>query len=187
MSAKKRTLNLPAWYLVGADLYVRPCDCSDHQGKEAKQLRHCFNSCGAMGNLYADQLAQALTDLWQPRPEPESFLHRLFELLGTVGELPSPLPPPLVASVKDMLTNRGPWEADIPVSVLSKALFRKLIVTSGHTAELEAIADALVIQIGAQRAVIPGMGHNVQNVGAPLNDLLEQFWLEKPVTQYQWL
>ncbi len=82
-----------------------------------------------------------------------------------------------------MLTNRGPWEADIPVSVLSKALFRKMVVTSGHTAGLEAIADALVIQIGAQHAVIPGMGHNVQNVGAPLNDILERFWLEKPVTQ----
>src|SRR5260221_2034330 len=74
----------------------------------------------AMGNLYADQLSQAFMDLWQIPPEPESFLRRFFELLGIFDELPSPLPPPLVASVKDLLTNRAPCEAVIHASLLSQ-------------------------------------------------------------------
>ena len=41
--------------------------------------------------------------------------------------------------------------------------------------EHEIICDAIAHRTGGQRAVCPGMGHLVQDTGAPFNALLESF------------
>lgn len=120
-------------------------------------------------------LQQALIDLMRDPPELELFLRRFFDLNGIPAQLPSPLPPPLVASARAMPAIRGPWEAIIPTDALAHATFPRLVISGGHNAAFEHIADELADQIDGERAVVPGAGHSVQNVGAPFNARLESF------------
>lgn len=129
----------------------------------------------ARGVPAVDTLERALMELMANPPEPEQFLQQFFALSGVAATLPSPLPPPLLASALAIPKIRGPWEATIPVAQLAAARFPKLVVSGGHSAAFEAIADALAQQIGAQRSVVAGAGHSVQEVGAAFNQLLEQF------------
>ena len=66
-----------------------------------------------------------------------------------------------------------PWEADLPLDAVAAAPARKLMVSGGYRPAFEALCDRLAAAIGAERAVIPGAGHNVQRTGAPFNDRLE--------------
>jgi pimeloyl-ACP methyl ester carboxylesterase len=129
----------------------------------------------ARGHAAVDELEHALIDLMTNPPEPEAFLRRFFALNGLPGQLPSPLPPALVASARAIPGIRGPWEATIPTEALRHAAFPKLIVSGGHSAAFECIADELARQIGAERAIISGAGHAVHQLGAPFNRRLEQF------------
>ncbi|MEP7285814.1 MAG: alpha/beta hydrolase [Chloroflexota bacterium] len=133
----------------------------------------------AQGNPDADEFTQSLIDLFQNPPEPEVFMLRFLELTGVPFRPPSPMPPPMIASVQEILKMHVPWEADVPVEKLANSSFRKLVITGGHSKAFDAIADALVAQIGGQRAVIPGMGHSVQDIGEPFNKVVEQFWLDQ--------
>jgi len=129
----------------------------------------------ARGDPEVDALEEALIDLMQNPPEPETFLRRFFELSGIHTHIPSPLPPPLERSARAIPEIRGPWEATIPIAILAEAQFPKLVISGGHSLAFEAIADTLARQIGAERAVIPGAGHSVQETGNPFNIRLEQF------------
>jgi pimeloyl-ACP methyl ester carboxylesterase len=131
----------------------------------------------AAGHPEVDQLANEMMALFRSPPDPETFMRRFLQLSGVFVQLPpSPFPPPLLKCAQEMLTVRGPWEAIVPVEILATAPFLKLVVTGGHHQAYEVIADRLAEQMGAERAVIAGKQHSVQEVGAAFNDLLERFW-----------
>lgn len=112
-------------------------------------------------------------------PSPEEFLPQFIAAVGgDPSRLPSPLPPPLVRAAAVQLRGRWPWEAVIPIDALAAAGFPKLVVSGGHHAVFDGVCDVLESGLAARRAVIPGAGHSIPSVGAPVNDLLRGFWAE---------
>ncbi len=75
------------------------------------------------------------------------------------------------------MVERSPAEAEIPFEGLARAPVPKLVVSGGHSPAFEAVCDVLEERLGAERAVVPGMGHSVQRLGAPFNELLSDFVL----------
>jgi pimeloyl-ACP methyl ester carboxylesterase len=117
----------------------------------------------AHGDPAAEAFAAGGTELWRDGPEdPEAFLRTFLRTVGSSFEPPSPLPPELEQGARALRTERGPWEAEIPVAELRALPFPKLLVSGAHHAAFDAICDALERDLGAERAVLPGAGHSVQ-------------------------
>lgn len=131
----------------------------------------------ARGNEAVDALVASLKAHWQngPRDDPAIFLRRFLDLVGSAAKLPEPLPPPLAAGAAMLVVSRGPWEAKIPLRKISDAPFPKMVVSGGHSAAFDAVCDVLEDELGADRAVIPGKGHSVQQTGAVFNQRLAEF------------
>jgi hypothetical protein len=73
------------------------------------------------------------------------------------------------------MVERGPWEARPPLDELRASPFPKLVVSGGWSAAFDAVCDVLEQRLDAERAVLPGKGHNPQLLGAPFNELLTDF------------
>ena len=84
------------------------------------------------------------------------------------------------------MTERPPWEAEIPLDALGEAAFPKLVVrgdwsdapaTAQRRARtiFHAICDVLEEQLDAESAEFPA-AHNPQLLGAPFNDRLRALW-----------
>jgi pimeloyl-ACP methyl ester carboxylesterase len=111
------------------------------------------------------------------RLSPSDFLPRFIEAVGgDPARLPSPLPPPLVKAASVQLHGRWPWEAEIPLTVLADAGCPTLVVSGGHSAMFDAVCDVLETQLGADRQVLPGAGHSIPTLGAPVNAALRAHW-----------
>ena len=102
--------------------------------------------------------------LWAngPRDDPEAFLRAFLAAVGSDFEPPSPLPPELEQGARALVAERGPWEAEIPLAALAAAAFPKLVVSGAHHPAFDAICDVLERELGAERVVLPGYGHNAQ-------------------------
>jgi pimeloyl-ACP methyl ester carboxylesterase len=109
------------------------------------------------------QLVAELRPLWPTDLEPEEFLRRFVETVGALGpyNAPSPLPPDMEASVRAIMVERAPWEAEIPFDEVAAAPFPKLVVSGAHNAAFDAVCDVLEARLGAERAVLPGAGHSI--------------------------
>ncbi len=118
----------------------------------------------------------ALEEVWTVTDR-EAFLRRFFALAAGEENLlpPPPLPERLLALSDDIRALRPPAEAVVPPALLT-APFRRLVISGGHSAAYDAVADAVAERIGAARLVIPGAKHAVQETGAPFNDAIERFW-----------
>jgi pimeloyl-ACP methyl ester carboxylesterase len=123
-----------------------------------------------------EELVAAFQRHWQSgERDPERFLRRFLELIGSDLRLPTPLPPELERGARVLLVERGPWEAQIPLDELAAAPFPKLVVSGGHHSAFDAVCDVLERELGAERTVIAGTGHSVPRTGAPFNERLEDF------------
>jgi hypothetical protein len=78
------------------------------------------------------------------------------------------------ASVRAMMVERAPWEAEIPLDELAAAPFPKLVVSGAHHAAFDAVCDVLEERLGAERAVLPGAGHSIPRAPA-FNERVDQF------------
>lgn len=78
--------------------------------------------------------------------------------------------------VEAAMHERPPWEAEIPLALLARTAFPKLIVSGTSSRALDAVCDVLERSLHAERAVFPGAGHAVQKIGQPFNDRLTAFW-----------
>jgi hypothetical protein len=78
------------------------------------------------------------------------------------------------ASVRAMMVERVPWEAEIPFEALAAAPYPKLVVSGGHSAAFDAVCDVLEERLRAERAVLPGAGHSIPRAPG-FNDILEAF------------
>ena len=121
-------------------------------------------------------LVASLAPLWPTDLAPEEFLRRFVETVGALGpyDAPSPLPPAVEASVRAMMAERPPWEAEIPLAGLAAAPFPKLVVSGAHDAAFDAVCDVLERELGAERAILPGAGHSLPRAPG-LNERLEEF------------
>jgi pimeloyl-ACP methyl ester carboxylesterase len=112
----------------------------------------------ARGNpAVEDFLAQVAA---APR-DPRGYLEHFLPLVGSALTVPDPLPPPLEQGARAALAERPPHEAEIPLDELAAMPFPKLVVSGGHSAAFDAVADVLEQRLGAQRAVVPGAGHSI--------------------------
>lgn len=130
----------------------------------------------ARGHPAVDGLVAELRPLWPTALQPEQFLRRFVETVGALGpyDAPSPLPPEMEASVRAMMVERAPWEAEIPFDALAATTFPKLVISGAHHAAFDAVCDVLEKRLGAERAVLPGAGHSIPRAPG-FNDLLEDF------------
>ena len=131
----------------------------------------------AAGRPDVDEFVTGLKALWRSGPqEPRAFLAAFYaEVAGRSVELPDPLPPTLEQGARMLMVERGPWEAQPPLDQLAAAPFPKLVVSGGWSAAFDAVCDVLEQRLRAERAVLPGMGHNPQLLGAPFNRVLRAF------------
>jgi pimeloyl-ACP methyl ester carboxylesterase len=131
----------------------------------------------AAGRPPVDELVERLRRLWSDGPrEPRAFLAAFYgEVAGREVSLPDPLGPELEQGARVLMVERGPWEARPPLDELAAAPFPKLAVSGGWSAAFDAVCDVLEERLRARRAVLPGMGHNPQLLGAPFNAVLRAF------------
>ena len=106
--------------------------------------------------------------------DPETFLRRFLEAVGSRFDPPTPLPPDLAQGAQALSVERGPWEAEIPLDDLASTSFPKLVVSGAHHPAFDAICDVLQRELPAERAVLPGFGHVVQ-LHPEFNGLLAGF------------
>jgi pimeloyl-ACP methyl ester carboxylesterase len=139
----------------------------------------------AAGSPAADAFSARLRRLWDQGPrEPRAFLAAFYaEVAGRPVNLPDPLPPEQFQGAQVLMIERGPWEARPPLDDLRAAPFPKLVVSGGWSDAFDAVCDVLEQRLEADRAVLPGMGHNPQLLGRPFNDVLTEFLHRASSTQ----
>ena len=130
----------------------------------------------AVGHPAVDRLISELRPLWPTDLEPEEFLRRFVHIVGSELTAPSPLPPEVEASVRAMMVERAPWEAEIPFERLARAPFPKLVVSGAHSPAFDAVCDVLEERLGAERAMLPGAGHSIPRAPG-FTERLEAFLL----------
>jgi pimeloyl-ACP methyl ester carboxylesterase len=118
----------------------------------------------AQGDPAVDAFVADAIELWTngPTADPEAFLRMFLEAVGSAFDPPSPLPPALEQGARALITERGPWEAEIPLEKLASASFPTLVVSGAHHLAFDAICDVLELALRAERLVLSGYGHSVQ-------------------------
>jgi pimeloyl-ACP methyl ester carboxylesterase len=127
----------------------------------------------ARGNPVVDAYEAKSALLWGATDDPEEFLRAFLEGVGAPA--PSRLSPELLQGARTLMVERRPWEAEIPLDELAAAAFPKLVVSGAHSEPFDIVCDVLEERLDAERAVLRGAGHAVQRLGAPFNEVLEDF------------
>jgi pimeloyl-ACP methyl ester carboxylesterase len=124
------------------------------------------------------------------RPAGMSEEEFLMAFLRSWGLQPAPLPRLNAAarrSVRASMTERPPWEAELPLDALRATGVPVLVVRGGWDAAptaardlagraFAAVCDVLERDLAADAALFPGANHSPQALGAPFNERLERFW-----------
>ena len=111
-------------------------------------------------------------------PDPGDALRLLFAAIEPTATWPDPLPPPLEEMGRRLQHARLPQDAVYDVQALRGGGFPIVVVTGGARPPFEAIAAALVRELGARHEVIFDGPHGTQHMGLPFNELVEQVWRE---------
>jgi len=106
-----------------------------------------------------------------PRHSVRGYAAAFFVHVGVPIPLPDPLTPELQQGAEAFFRERFPTEAAIPLEPLP---FPVLVVTGDHEPAFEVVGDVLEAALGAERAVLPGAGHAVQNADG-FNETLVRF------------
>jgi hypothetical protein len=95
-----------------------------------------------------------------PRTDVRTYLEAFLEHVGAPIRLPATLAPALRQGADALMAERWPSEAQIPLAPLP---YPVLVVSGDHEPAFEAVADVLERELGAERAIVRGAGHAVQN------------------------
>ena len=117
----------------------------------------------------------------------EAFLDGFLRAWGFEQLPPRTLAPRARRGVRSSMTERPPWEAEIPLDRLAAAGLPVLVARGAWDetdpsardlagAAFAAVCAVLVERLGAEEAVFPGAAHQPQLLGAPFNERLEAFW-----------
>jgi pimeloyl-ACP methyl ester carboxylesterase len=151
----------------------------------------------ARGHAAVEELITRLADTYaaaEGLTAPE-FVLRFLEALGYQRGLDMPerprLGPASTRAATTTMTERAPWEAEIPLEALAGA-GHPVLVVSGRWDNLAAgeralgrrafgaVGDALTQALGARQVIIDGWAHGCQFSGKPFNEPLRAFWASAP-------
>jgi pimeloyl-ACP methyl ester carboxylesterase len=111
-----------------------------------------------------------------PRDDARTYVEAFLAHVGAPLRLPDPLPPVLEQGAEAFLTERPPSEAELRLAPLP---YPALVVTGDHEPAFDAVGDVLERELGAERLVLRGAGHAVQNARG-FNDRLLEFLRRAP-------
>jgi pimeloyl-ACP methyl ester carboxylesterase len=106
-----------------------------------------------------------------PRHSVRAYAEAFLAHVGAPFRLPDPLTPELQQGLEAFFTERPPQEASIRLEPLP---YPVLVVTGDHEQAFEVVGDVLTEAFGAERAVLRGAGHAVQNADG-FNERLIRF------------
>ncbi|MGH2966806.1 MAG: alpha/beta fold hydrolase [Solirubrobacterales bacterium] len=145
------------------------------------------------GDEAVEELIGALTDVYAAPSSlgAAEFVVRFHEALGYRRGVDTPEHPKLtqegIRAAATTMSERPPWEAEIPLDELARAGCPTLIV-SGRWDNLAAgdqalgrrafgaVCDTLTRSLDARRLIIDGWAHGCQYSGEPFNGALRSFW-----------
>jgi Alpha/beta hydrolase family len=110
-------------------------------------------------------------EAWLARMATLTSVAEFLEHVGAPLRLPDPLPDELRQGVEAFATERRPDEAQLRLAPLP---YPVLVVTGGHEPAFEAVGDVLERELRAERIVLSGAGHAVQNAPG-FNEALVRF------------
>lgn len=123
-----------------------------------------------------DSLVSAVIEYWD---DPPGMAQAFLDRAGAQQQVRKDrLPRALQVGVRAVANGRPSGEAEIPLDALRAAPFPKLVISGEHSVAFETIADRMAEGMGARRAHLPGAGHGVPALGAPVNAVLEALWTE---------
>lgn len=137
------------------------------------------------GEPVAEQFIAELTELARTSTDPSSYRREFLRAFGFPAKRVE-LEGTMLAAARASMTERGPWEARIPLDALAAAPFGKLVVRGDWRdappeaqrrarATFHVICDVLEGRLDAEGAELSA-AHNPQLLGAPFNDRLRSFW-----------
>jgi pimeloyl-ACP methyl ester carboxylesterase len=117
----------------------------------------------------------------------ETFLEGFLRAWGFEDLPPRRLAARARRGVRSSMTERLPWEAEIPLDELRTAGLPVLVARGARDATertareragaaFAAVCHVLIERLGAEEAVFPGAAHQPQLLGEPFNDRLEAYW-----------
>jgi pimeloyl-ACP methyl ester carboxylesterase len=145
------------------------------------------------GDPAVEELIATLTDLHSTAPSlsPTEFILRSLEAFGYRRGVDMPQRPKLarkgVRAARTTMTERPPWEAEIPLGGLANVACPALVVSgrwnnlaAGEQAlgcrAFGAVCERLARSLEARRVIIDGWAHGCQYSGGPFNNALRSLW-----------
>ena len=123
-----------------------------------------------------DSLVGAVIEYWD---DPPGMAQAFLDRAGAQQQVRQDrLPRALQVGVRAVANGRPSGEAEIPLDALRAGDYPKLVISGEHSEAFETIADRMAEGMGARRAHLPGAGHGVPALGAPVNAVLEALWVE---------
>ena len=118
----------------------------------------------ALGDPAVAAFAAGGARFWRDGPltTPRHSCAAFLDSVGSNFDPPSPLPHALERGARALIAERGPWEAEIPLERLRAIDLPTLVVSGAHHPAFDAICDALERELGAERLIVEGHGHNPQ-------------------------
>jgi pimeloyl-ACP methyl ester carboxylesterase len=71
---------------------------------------------------------------------------------------------------------RRPWDVEIDFAALAEHAIPTLVVSGGWSPMLDAVCDAMAVQIGGRRVTVAGADHDVHHAREAFNQMLHEFW-----------
>lgn len=155
----------------------------------------------ARGDAAVEELIATLGDVHTAASSlsPAEFVLRFLEAFGYRRGVDMPERPKLnpegIRAATTTMTERPPWEAEIPLDALARAGCPTLIVSgrwdnlaAGEQAlgrrAFGAVCDTLTRSLDARRVIIDGWAHGCQYSGEPFNSALLSFWESSVATAW---
>jgi pimeloyl-ACP methyl ester carboxylesterase len=139
----------------------------------------------ARGDDAVEQLIRNISAAGSTLEDPSEYRAAFLRGFGFPGE-PVTLEGQALAAARASMTERPPWEAQIPLDELERVGLRVLLVQGDWCpapdsaralagAAFRAVCDELDERLDAERAVFPA-AHNPQKLGQVFNDRVRAFW-----------
>jgi pimeloyl-ACP methyl ester carboxylesterase len=139
----------------------------------------------ARGDAAVEELIRDVNVAAQATDDPSEYRAAFLRGFGFPAK-PTPLEGEPLAAARASMTERPPWEAQIPLDELAAAELRVLLVQGDWCpapdsararagAAFRAVCDVLDERLHPERTVFPA-AHNPQKLGQVFNDRLRAFW-----------